>query len=63
MCFIEHNYAILAHVFVDEGLSEEHTVSHVLDNGVWASAILESDSVTNFFAQLNAHFFRNSFGY
>ena len=45
MRLIQHDDCILSEVGVDQALSEQHPVCHVLDDCFWAGAVLKSNSV------------------
>ena len=51
MGLIQHNDGILADVWVDETLSLEHTIRHVLDARFRTRAVLETDCVSNFLSE------------
>lgn len=44
---VQHNDGILAQVRVNQTLSQQHTICHVLDDCVWTCAVLKSDSVAH----------------
>ena len=44
---VEHEHRILRHVGIDEALSLQHTVRHVLDLGLGTCAVLESNGVAD----------------
>ena len=62
MCLIEHNDRILTKVLINEGLPEEHTVSHVLNKSFTWGMILEPDGIPHLFSQFDIHFLANSLG-
>lgn len=45
--FIQHDNGVLAQLRVDQTLSQQHTVCHVLDHSLRAGAVLKTDSVTH----------------
>lgn len=45
--FIQHDNGVLAQFRVDQALSQQHTVCHVLDHGLRAGAVLKTDGVTH----------------
>jgi hypothetical protein len=61
VCFVQHDNRVLAHQRVDQTLTLKHTVRHVLDPGLRASAVLESDGVADFLSKPAADLFRNTF--
>lgn len=48
---VEHENRVLRHVGVDETLPLQHTVGHVLDLGLGARAILETNGVADLLAE------------
>lgn len=61
MGLIQHNDGILADVWVDETLSLEHTIRHVLDARFRTRAVLETDRVTDFLSKPATNFLRHTF--
>lgn len=59
---VEHEHAVLAHVGVDEALSLEHAVRHVLDLGIGTRAVLEPDRVPDFLAEAAPDLFGDALG-
>lgn len=45
--FIQHDDRVLAQFRVDQALSQQHTVRHVLDDRLRAGAVLKTDGVTH----------------
>ncbi|KAF3853914.1 hypothetical protein F7725_014602 [Dissostichus mawsoni] len=43
--FVQHDDGVLAQLRIDETLSQQHTVRHVLDDRLRAGAVLETDAV------------------
>lgn len=44
---VQHDDGILSEVRVNQALSQQHAVCHVLDDRFWAGAILKSNSVAH----------------
>lgn len=44
---VQHDDGILSEVGVNQALSQQHAVCHVLDDCFWAGAILKSNSVAH----------------
>ena len=51
MCLVEHNDRVLDHIRINETLSLEHAVRHVLDLRLGACTVLKTDRVADFLAQ------------
>lgn len=49
--FIHDDGTVLIQVAFSEGLSQQHAISHVLDEGVWPSHILKADCVSHLYCQ------------
>lgn len=47
MGFIQHDDGILCQVWVNEALSQQHPICHVLDHSLRAGTVLKSDGVAN----------------
>ncbi len=47
VCLVQHDDGVLLEIGVDETLSQEHTVCHVLDDRLRAGHILETDGVAD----------------
>lgn len=45
--FVQHDDGVLAELVVDQTLSQQHAVRHVLDDRLWAGAVLETDGVAH----------------
>jgi hypothetical protein len=61
MRLVQHNHRILTQVFVQQSFSQQHTISHVLDDGPGRCVIFEPDRVTDFLAQSHSHLLTDSF--
>ena len=48
---VQHDTAVAPHLGVDQRLSQQHTVRHVLDLGLGAGAVLETDGVAHLLTQ------------
>ena len=59
---VEHEHAVLAHVGVDEALSLEHAVRHVLDLGIGTRAVFEPDRVPDFLPEAAPDLFGDALG-
>lgn len=62
MRLVQHDHGVSANVGVDETLALQHAIRHVLDPGLWAGAILETDGVTDFLPKATSNFFSHTFG-
>ena len=62
MCLVQHDDGVLADVGVDETLSLEHTIRHVLDARLRTCAVLETDCVPDFLPQPAPNFLRDTLG-
>ena len=51
MRLVQHNDRVLADIWVDETLSLQHTIRHVLDARFRTRAVLKTDRVTNFLSK------------
>ena len=60
--FIENDAAVAGHVVVVHGLAQELTIGHVLEHGLGAGPVLETDAVTDFLAQLDIQLVRDTLG-
>ena len=49
---VQHDDVVGGQVAVDETLSEQHTLRHVLDLGLRARAVLETDRVANLYGRM-----------
>ena len=56
MCLVEHDDRVLAHIRINETLSLEHTVRHVLDLRLGARTVFETDRIADFLSQPTPHF-------
>lgn len=64
MSLIEHDHAILGELWVVHGLSQKHTVGHILQQGLpRGGLIFESDCVANLLTQHHVHLFTHSLGH
>ena len=59
--FVENDSAVALQVVVVHRLAQQHTVCHVLHDGLRASHVLETNAVTNLLAQLHVHLVRHTF--
>ena len=62
MSLVENDARVLAHVRIDESLSKQQTVGHVLDLGIRSSAVLESNGVTDVLSESTSDLLSDSFG-
>ena len=60
MRLVEHDNGVCADVGVDETLSLEHTVRHVLDARLRARAVLETDRVADFLPKTASDLLRDT---
>ena len=63
MGLVQHNATIVRHGLIDQGLSQQHSVSHILDDGLLSSAVLEPDTVADLLAELDLHLLTDPFGH
>ena len=61
MRLVQHNYRVLADIWVNEAFSLEHAVCHVFDPRLWARAILKTDCIANLLAETTADLLSNTF--
>ncbi len=47
MSFVQHDNGVLFQVTVDEALPQQHTIRHVLDEGLLRGHVLEPNGVAN----------------
>jgi hypothetical protein len=47
MRLIQDDDAVLLELVVQQALTQQHAVSHILDVRLWAGAVLETDGITN----------------
>jgi hypothetical protein len=59
---VEDDARVGAHVGVDQRLSQEEAVRHVLDLGLGTGAVLEADRVANLFAEPATNLFGDALG-
>ena len=60
MCLVEHDDRVLAHIRINETLSLEHTVRHVLDLCLWTRTVLETDRVPDFLPKTASNLLRDT---
>lgn len=60
---IEHDGRVAVQERVGHGLTQKHTVGHVLEERFVACVVLETDAVTDLFAELNVHLIRHTLGH
>ncbi len=47
MGLVQHDDGVLGEVVVHQALPQQHPICHVLDDGLWAGAVLEANGVAN----------------
>mmetsp|Transcript_21861 Transcript_21861/g.43414 ORF Transcript_21861/g.43414 Transcript_21861/m.43414 type:complete len:273 (-) Transcript_21861:754-1572(-) len=62
MSLIEHDHIVSAQLCVQQCLSQQHTVRHVLDDCLWRRTVLKSDRVPDLLPKTAPVLFGNTFG-
>ena len=60
--FVEHDDRVLREIWIQQALSQKHTICHILDDGLWRCTIFETDSVTDFFSESATELFCDTLG-
>ena len=62
MSFVEDDGAVASEVVVVHGLAQQHSVGHVLEDGVGPRLVLETNAVSNLLAELDVHLLGHTLG-
>ena len=58
--FVKNDCAVALQVVVVHSLAQQHTICHVLHDGLRASHVLETNAVTDLLAQCDVHLLRHT---
>ena len=62
MSFIDNHRRVSAQRGIGHELPQQHTISHVLDDGVFGGVVFEPDGVADFLPDFDVHFLGDSGG-